>query len=1018
MNKDTPNPAAVRSQLAALMAGGAFRDSERHRRLLEFLVETTLRGEADGLKEFVIAAEVWGRDVSFDPRIHSTVRVEVGRLRARLGRHYAGEGSRDSIRFRIPTGGYAVVFDQANASPATPVKDIADHAEPDKFNFDASKSDKAIGGTAGPLAAKVDIVLGGDGPGTGSHFEILELIGRGGMGEVWKARDRRLGRDVALKFISKDLARNKTARERFEREARAAASLNHPNICTVYDVGESDGQPFLAMELLEGETLEHRLVKRDVPVESLVDWGIEIADALEAAHTRGIVHSDLKPANLFLTTRGQTKILDFGLARLTGESDRPENGESGKRRKAAPAGTPGYMSPEQMQGEELDPRSDIYSLGIVLYRAATGRLPESSSGQPSSLNPLISQDLDRIISKALEGDREVRYQHASELRADLKRVKRDSDAGLHRPAVEAGSGRWWPGLALLGLVVIVSAVAGVAVYRHFRAMARAPFREFTITRMSDTDDVQVTAISPDGKYLVTVRKDMLGNQGLWVHHLPSNSDRRLLQNQAFRIVRLVISPDSTYIYLRVDEPGTAPTSGLGYQYRPGQGDIYRIPMIGGDPVRVVEHADSQMSFVEDGQRLCFYRGNGASKTYQFINASADGGDERVLASGANPLPGVSACSPDGKRAAMTFHSGDVEILDFASGRRSVLYRSDDKHGEVYGLNWSPNGRGLIVSTASKGNYIFQLGYVAYPSGEFQPITNNLNTYLRGVSLTADGKTMATTEGRQESSFYLAPTAHPESVQETSFRWIETFAWADNKHLVAAGADSTLKLVGLEGSESAALHVPWGYFFTDPGMCGRESVVAAGGSRESPVEGIFRIGLGGGSFQQLTHGKQDAYPECTPDGRWLLYVDRENLGNGHLTRVSLGGGNPQTVGPGATYSLSPDGKLVALVEFDNQMPVLVFFSTTSWQETGRIRLPIRIGGNIRFSGDSKSVLVLTTMGSSTTIWRQLLDGSPPQQMLSMQGKQIPSMRVSPDGSQLGFAAYTSPADAVIFQDSSR
>jgi hypothetical protein len=206
---------AVREHLATILASTSFRDSERHRKLLEFLVDATLRGEAGPMKEFVIAAEVWGRGTSFDPRIHSTVRVEVGRLRSRLDRYYSTEGAGDSVRFTIPTGGYAVVFD-----PGSPPQEPPDN----------------------------------------SRFEILELIGRGGMGEVWKARDRRLDRWVALKFIRSEQAADAFSVEQFEAEARAAAATNHPNICIVYDVGTLDGRPFLAIELLEGETLKQKLV--------------------------------------------------------------------------------------------------------------------------------------------------------------------------------------------------------------------------------------------------------------------------------------------------------------------------------------------------------------------------------------------------------------------------------------------------------------------------------------------------------------------------------------------------------------------------------------------------------------------------------------------------------------------------------------------------------------------------------------------------------------------------------------
>ncbi|MGA3079446.1 MAG: serine/threonine-protein kinase, partial [Bryobacteraceae bacterium] len=395
MSAAATNPSAVRKQLASLAASGAFRESARHRRLLEFLVETTLKGEADGLKEFVIAAEVWDRDVSFDPRIHSMVRVEVGRLRTRLERYYAAEGARDELHFSIPVGGYRVAFDGGASESATP----------------------SAASSPSPAA---------------DRFQLVEMLGRGGMGEVWKARDTRLNRDVAVKFIAEGLTHDAAAVELFEREARAAAAISHPNICTVYDIGEREGRPFLAMELLDGETLKRRLEVETISPDALLTWGIEIADGLDAAHAAGIVHRDLKPANLFITTRGQAKILDFGLAklRLDPHAEVPATGsQASDGAPSGVAGTPGYMSPEQMRGEKLDTRTDLFSFGAVLYEMATGGLPGKTLEPASSRNPQVPVELNRIVTKALEEDREVRYQHASDIRADLKRLKRDSDSG-------------------------------------------------------------------------------------------------------------------------------------------------------------------------------------------------------------------------------------------------------------------------------------------------------------------------------------------------------------------------------------------------------------------------------------------------------------------------------------------------------------------------------------------------------------------------------------------------------------
>jgi eukaryotic-like serine/threonine-protein kinase len=933
-----------------------------------------------------------------------------------------------------------------------------------------------------------------------SHYRILELLGSGGMGQVFRAEDTRLERQVAIKFLSADLVRDPAALERFRREARAASALNHPNICTIYELGEQNGRPYLVMEVLEGQTLRERIVARPLPLDSLLEIGAQVADGLDAAHVRGIIHRDIKSANIFITARGQAKILDFGLAKQ-GMTRRVAEGVGGGHTASAVTtddllltspgsamGTITYMSPEQARGEELDARTDLFSLGAVLYEMATGRTAFNGSTSavvfdeilnrtpvaPSLLNPNVPPKLEEIIGKALEKDRDLRYQTAAELRADLKRLKRDTDSGRTgrasgsawatpgsgaaqtepSPALSssdphitrapasgpapvtaaavpaAASSSGWRHVRIL-LPVIAVLLGAVALLVHERGRSRhdeSSFSQMTITPVTSTGEVHAAAISADGKWLAYVADDK-GEHGVFIRQLATGSDAVVVHGAEGEITGLAFSPDGNYLYYSRLAPGT------------GLGTLSMVASLGGSPRPIIVDVDSPISFSPDGKQFVFIRE--APKSSSLIVANADGSSEKplsVLASPARFDHSGPAWSPDGKRIAVSRNTNgdlqnfDLYTLDAGGGAASRVGNATwNFPGQ---LAWLPDGSALIFASG-KGDATFssQIWEVSYPDGEARRVTNDLNRY-EGASVTSDGSRLATVQLTYAGNLWLAgfgtsmPISPAKQITSGAARadGLVGMTWpTPDTLLYSYYASGVIHVASVDPDGSSAHDLTLGSDMPlFPASCAAGKSFVLSVSRVGHGISIWRADLDGANMKQLTNGLADMWPTCSPDGTTVYYTTI-TTDQTMLMKVGIDGGTPASVGAANLRfsAVSPDGRsLASLYNSSPGKPAQVAIVDAqsgdirvTYDEPSGMSLGTTGGSPLSWTRDGRAVLLIETQNGVSSLWAQPVGapGAPqasPKQVMIFGSGLIWSYAVSPDAKQIVVSRGGPITDAVL------
>ncbi|CAN5283719.1 hypothetical protein BH10ACI1_BH10ACI1_20490 [soil metagenome] len=899
------------------------------------------------------------------------------------------------------------------------------------------------------------------------HYEIRSLLGKGGMGEVYLAHDTRLERDVAIKFLTATNDREKLAR--FRREAKVISQLNHPNIVTVFEFGQHENNHFIVTELIRGKVLRRKSSDQPRSVDEILEIGIQIGNALAAAHENNIIHRDIKPENIMILPDGYIKVLDFGLAKLSG-ADSPVNVNENdvtntliQTRSGTILGTVSYMSPEQLRGKDVDERTDIWSLGVILYEMLVNHRPfegDSVSDIIASvlhqtlppiheIMPQISSEISAIIQKCLAKDKNERYTSARELTADLKNAKMHSlsNSGavivpvpaknetlltkVHSPQTtvehteEKNSA--WKIPAVLALVLIALG-GGYFLYRTF-SQAPATVREMKPRRLQTSGNVKNAIISPDGEYIVYAQRDN-GQESLWLRQTDESGGTNLIAPAAVNYSGLTFSPDGKSIYFTVFENSSS-------------GILYRMSTLGKARQQIAENLDSPVTFSPDGKEFAFIRSMPSGAIDRIIIANADGSNQRVLLEKKRPefLFSTSAkeglaWSPDGQTIAAPLGKTDADgdsmtIVEINVGNGQVKDITTQKWFRVGRIAYTNDAKELIFTAAEIGSVLYQVFKVSRSDGKVLSLRKDFSDYL-SLSITNNADKLLSVTTDKTARLFLASSEQPTKINQISgsgSEGLEGLRWIGDKSIVYSSMESeNLDLWMIDADGKNPRQVTFDKASDEQPSISKDGKIVFISSRTGAPH-IWKLNNVGGDAQQLTSKGGESFPQITPDGQTVIFTSFGNVSK-VLWKMSANGGEPSILTKSdATWvlthwaAISPDGKTVACLSKEGDIKTPLKLSLfiiedgtflKSFAVDGKIALP-DITPVLRWTPDGKSVSYILTADGVSNIWTQSVTGGDAKKITEFSSERIFSFDWSADGKQIIYSRGEVRNNIVLFEN---